>query len=111
MSPHHHPGAIYIDCRHVMANLCPLVKESKHQIVDFADLRTPSVLDLENTLGGDPGPGLGADSDFDKRQLERVRRSWLFKIQWICFSSLLPGGLRQPSSGPESFCPGSCPRS
>merc|ERR1711962_206973 len=31
-----------------------------------------SVLDLENTLGGDPGPGLGADSDFDKRQLEKV---------------------------------------
>ena len=77
---------------------------------------TPSVLDLENTLGGDPGPGLGADSDFDKRQLEKVRRSWLFKIlasvvQWICISSLLPGGLRQSSSGPESFCPGTCPRS
>merc|ERR1711962_1067862 len=31
-----------------------------------------SVLALENTLGGDPGPGLGADSDFDKRQLEKV---------------------------------------
>merc|ERR1711962_1384950 len=30
-----------------------------------------SMLDLENTLGGDPGPGLGADSDFDKRQLEK----------------------------------------
>jgi len=31
-----------------------------------------SVLELENALGGDPGPGLGADSDFDKRQLEKV---------------------------------------
>merc|ERR1711971_188012 len=31
-----------------------------------------SVLELENALGGEPGPGLGADSDFDKRQLEKV---------------------------------------
>ena len=31
-----------------------------------------SVLELENALGGDPGPGLGADSDFDKRQLQKV---------------------------------------
>ena len=31
-----------------------------------------SVLELENALGGDPGPGLGADSDFDKKQLEKV---------------------------------------
>ena len=31
-----------------------------------------SVLQLENALGGDPGPGLGADSDFDKRQLQKV---------------------------------------
>merc|ERR1711971_468323 len=30
-----------------------------------------SVLELENALGGEPGPGLGADSDFDKRQLEK----------------------------------------
>lgn len=36
-----------------------------------------SVLELENALGGDPGPGLGADSDFDKRQLEKVKLSWL----------------------------------
>merc|ERR1712172_387446 len=31
-----------------------------------------SVLELENAPGGEPGPGLGADSDFDKRQLEKV---------------------------------------
>ena len=31
-----------------------------------------SVLELENSLGGDPGPGLGADSDFDRKQLEKV---------------------------------------
>merc|ERR1711971_970524 len=31
-----------------------------------------SVLELENALGGEPGPGLGADSDFDKRRLEKV---------------------------------------
>merc|ERR1711990_1271474 len=31
-----------------------------------------SVLELENALGGDPGPGLGVDSDFDKKQLEKV---------------------------------------
>ena len=35
------------------------------------------MLELENALGGDPGPGLGADSDFDKRQLEKVKLSWL----------------------------------
>ena len=33
-----------------------------------------SVLELENTLGGDPGPGLGGESDFDKRQLQKVSR-------------------------------------
>ena len=35
------------------------------------------MLELENALGGEPGPGLGADSDFDKRQLEKVKISCL----------------------------------
>ena len=35
-----------------------------------------SVLELENSLGGDPGPGLGADSDFDRKQLEKVGVGW-----------------------------------
>ena len=39
------------------------------------------MLELENALGGDPGPGLGADSDFDKRQLEKVKLSWLAVIR------------------------------
>ena len=42
------------------------------QIVTNMSILMCSVLELENALGGDPGPGLGADSDFDKSQLEKV---------------------------------------
>ena len=46
-----------------------------------------SVLKLENSLGGDPGPGLGADSDFDRKQLEKVGVG-----SWNRFSASLANG-------------------
>ena len=42
-----------------------------------------SVLELENALGGDPGPGLGGKSDFDKRQLQKA--IWL-NSNWRLFT-------------------------
>ena len=93
------------------------------------------MLELENALGGDPGPGLGADSDFDKRQLEKVIffgqidgcnlaalaslvefTGWVLQVKLrslvitrLVFNGKLffpPGGLRQPCPTGESFCCG-----